>query len=231
LGLLAPVHVDASSGYRYYARAQIRDAMAIGLLRSLDVSLPTIAEVLAGDEATRASVLTSERDRLEGLIARQRRTVQALERLLADGLLAQEVSLVREPLRQLVVAETVGTAEDIGTAIGHCVQRVLASGVPVTGPLFGLFPTDLDGPLRIAVGIEGVTAWPGLEVRRLPASVSAVTTHAGPYEHLPLAYQAVFAWIHERGLSPRGTVHEVYLSAPPDEPVTRLVVPVDEELG
>jgi hypothetical protein len=174
-------------------------------------------------------LLAGERDRLETQIERQRRTVQALERLLADGLLAHEVTLVREPARQLVVAETVGTSEDIGVATRRCLQRLLGSGVPIAGPLWGVFPADLDGPIRVAVGVEGATALSGLAVERLPATAAAVTTYAGPYEQVPLAYQAVFAWIHERGLYPRGTAYEVYLTVPPDEPVTRLVVPVDEE--
>jgi DNA-binding transcriptional MerR regulator len=227
LGLLSPAHVDPSSGYRYYARTQIRDAMVIGLLRGLDVSLPALAAVLSGDDEARAAVLAGERDRLEREALRKRRTVLALERLLADGLLTQDVTLIRQPARALVVAETVGTSDDIGAATARCLECFLASGFPVSGPLWGVFPVDLDGPIRIAVGAEGTTVPPGLVPRRLAASMAVVTTFAGPYEHLTLAYQAIFAWIYEHGLDPLGTAYEAYLTSPPDEPVTRLVVPVE----
>src|SRR5262249_23656105 len=40
LGLLRPAQVDPDSGYRYYRADQARDALSIGLLRSLDVPLP-----------------------------------------------------------------------------------------------------------------------------------------------------------------------------------------------
>ncbi|MFD0684136.1 MerR family DNA-binding transcriptional regulator [Actinomadura fibrosa] len=42
LGLLVPARVDPASGYRYYRPAQARDALSIGLLRSLDVPLPMV---------------------------------------------------------------------------------------------------------------------------------------------------------------------------------------------
>jgi DNA-binding transcriptional MerR regulator len=48
VGLLAPAWVDPHTGYRYYRPTQVRDAAAIGLLRSIDVPLATIGEVLSG---------------------------------------------------------------------------------------------------------------------------------------------------------------------------------------
>lgn len=46
LGLLVPAYVDEHTGYRYYRHKQARDALSIGLLRSLDVPLAVIAQVL-----------------------------------------------------------------------------------------------------------------------------------------------------------------------------------------
>jgi effector-binding domain-containing protein len=54
----------------------------------------------------------------------------------------------------------------------------------------------------------------------------------GPYAQLPLAYHALFAAVHERGLRPLSPVREAYLigptQAPPGEFTTRLIVPVEE---
>jgi DNA polymerase III subunit beta len=49
--LLRPAHVDDSTGYRYYALAQAREAEAIRRLRSLDVPLEDVAELLHADAA------------------------------------------------------------------------------------------------------------------------------------------------------------------------------------
>ncbi|WP_223190972.1 MerR family transcriptional regulator, partial [Nonomuraea terrae] len=61
LGLLRPVWVDADTGYRYYRASQAREALSIGLLRSMDVPLAVVGEVLAGSPGALAGV----RDTLE----------------------------------------------------------------------------------------------------------------------------------------------------------------------
>src|SRR5690606_37183424 len=98
LGLLSPAWTDPSSGYRYYRSAQARDALMIGLLRSMDVPLPVVARVLSGDERNE---LKAARDRIEADIARRRRGLRLLDRVLAEGLPEHEVSVVREPARRV----------------------------------------------------------------------------------------------------------------------------------
>ena len=46
-GLLCPAHVETETGYRYYTRAQARDAVLIGMLRSLGIGVSAIREILA----------------------------------------------------------------------------------------------------------------------------------------------------------------------------------------
>jgi DNA-binding transcriptional MerR regulator len=222
-GLLDPAVVDAHTGYRYYAPAQARQALAIALLRTLDVPLAEIAEALADEKA-----LATHLARVEAEIDHKRRTARALTRLLDEGLLRQEVTLVHEPTRRLVVHRTTCALDQIGPAVGRCLQAVLAVVPP--GPTWGLFPLDLDAPqIAIAAGVE--TDAPG-EVERLPAGLAAMTTHVGSYEDLALAYQGLFAWIYERGHRPAGPAREAYLAGPdssaPEQLVTRLIIPLEE---
>jgi len=63
LGLLPPARVDPATGYRYYRVEQARDALTVGLLRSLDVPLPAVTEVLRGEPGTTTAALASVRDR------------------------------------------------------------------------------------------------------------------------------------------------------------------------
>ncbi|MBE1491086.1 MerR family transcriptional regulator [Plantactinospora soyae] len=245
-GLLRPATVDPATGYRYYDRDQVRDAMAIALLRRLDVPLAAIGQVLVGDDGVRAEVLRAEQGRLEERIAAQRRSWQLLDRLLtggllADGLLQQEVSLSREPARRLLVRRAVCAPEEIGMAITRCVGELMGAVVAIrwTPPLYGLFPVDLGAHVAVAVGVESAEPTSadgtvgGTEIVYLPSGPAAAAVHVGPYEHLALTYQAVFAWIHERGLRPCGSVLEAYLTDPgtsdPAQLVTRIVVPVDDE--
>ncbi|ONI87484.1 hypothetical protein ALI144C_08805 [Actinosynnema sp. ALI-1.44] len=222
LGLLVPAEVDATTGYRYYSPAQARRALAIALLRKLDVPLAEIAVALEDER-----VLGTHLSRVEAEIEHRRRTARALSRLLQDGLLRQEVTLAREPARRLVVARTTCAPDEIGPAIGQCVQSV----APVSGPLWGLFPLDLDATrIAVAAGVE--TDAPGTDVETLPAGLVAMTTHVGPYEDLTLAYQGLFAWIYERGHRPTGLGREAYLAGPatsaPEQLVTRIVIPLEQ---
>jgi DNA-binding transcriptional MerR regulator len=54
LGLLVPVHVDATTGYRWYAETQLDQARVVALLRRIGVPLAQIKDMLALDPASAA---------------------------------------------------------------------------------------------------------------------------------------------------------------------------------
>src|SRR5215813_10595515 len=65
-GLLVPAARDDHSGYRYYSRAQAAAARVIALLRSVDVPLADIQELLAAPEPERVRrVFAEHRRRVE----------------------------------------------------------------------------------------------------------------------------------------------------------------------
>ncbi|MFB4278187.1 MerR family transcriptional regulator [Nonomuraea sp. MTCD27] len=248
LGLLRPAYVDGETGYRYYRASQARVALAIGLLRSLDVPLAVVGEVLSGVPAA----LEGVRESLEEELARRRRTLSCLERVMAEGLPAARVRVVAEPARRVgVVRERASGTEDIGRATSVAVGRLLevvtagrvSGGVPgraaggVAGPvrLVGLFPVDLGELVEVSVALvleDDCRPGGGLELRVLPGGTFACATHVGPYEHISLTAHAVLAWCAERRHVVRGPLREVYVSDPavtsPEELVTHLMVRLEE---
>jgi DNA-binding transcriptional MerR regulator len=80
IGLLPPASVADSTGYRYYALAQARDAEAIRRLRSLEVPLDEIRELLAADEGTFRERLAVHHARLEGRAVETHRVLAELRR-------------------------------------------------------------------------------------------------------------------------------------------------------
>lgn len=244
LGLLPPAWVDPDTGYRYYRADQARDAMSIGLLRSLDVPLAAIKDVLSTKDPARA--LGDVRDRLDGELARRRRSLAALERILAGGLPTAEVTLRREePQRVAVVRDVADSPEDIGRVTGACVGRLLAllaageHGKPEEGAdglrLVGLFPVDLGEyiPITITAALpEGRPAPPGTTADLLPGGTFACATHTGPYDQISLTGHALVAWCAERGHTPTGPIRELYLNDPavtaPEQLVTQLLIPLEE---
>jgi len=70
--LLRPAHVDERTGYRYYTREQVRDAVTIGMLRGLGIGIPIIRQFLAGGTAERSAILHAEATRIEREMAHRR---------------------------------------------------------------------------------------------------------------------------------------------------------------
>ncbi|MEU1228041.1 MerR family transcriptional regulator [Streptomyces sp. NPDC005828] len=93
-GLLEPSRIGAN-GYRYYDQAALVRLQRILLLRELGLSLPAIAEVLAGQRDTSAALRThlalleQERERIGRQIASVRTTLRKSER--GEELMADEV--------------------------------------------------------------------------------------------------------------------------------------------
>ncbi|MGN9914491.1 GNAT family N-acetyltransferase [Phytohabitans sp. LJ34] len=224
LGLLVPAHVDADSGYRYYRRDQAREALSIGLLRSLDVPLPVVAQVLAGT----TGALEGVRETLDAELARRRRTLAALERVMAEGLPATPVRVVTEPARPVVmVRETAAGPADVARATSAAIARLLAT-TPFDGPpwLVGLFPIELADSFEVRAALA-VNAG-----ETLPGGTFASATHVGPYDQISLTAHAVLAWCAERGHPLRGPIREVYVSDPavtaPEQLVTHLMIPLED---
>ncbi|MBH5333869.1 MerR family transcriptional regulator [Streptomyces pactum] len=238
-GLLSPVHVDAGTGYRYYAPGQARDALTIALLRDMDLPLAVIARALAAGPASRARILRGERDRLAERISRDRARLAMLDRLAEDGLPGYRVTLGREPERRLAVVRAVCDPAGIGERVAECAGRLLpalaAAGTGWEPPLWGLYPLDPAERMEMAVGapVPAEAAPPGLERQVLPGGPVVETVHTGPYAQLPLAYHALLATVHERGLRPLAPAREAYLvgpaEAPPEELMTRVVIAVEED--
>jgi len=75
-----------------------------------------------------------------------------------------------------------------------------------------------------------------VKVRQLPKSEVAYTVHHGDFSGLPLAKQAVFAWLEKNGYRRSGAICEVYLHHDPqhepneDSPrhVTEIQIPVEK---
>jgi hypothetical protein len=169
---------------------------------------------------------------LEEELARRRRTLGVLERVMAEGLPETAVRVVEEePLRVLLVRERAAGMEDVGRATSAAVARLLA-GPAMAGPvqLVGLFPLDVAEAMEVAVGLAVDESQGGAVV--LPGGRFACATHVGAYEQMSLTVHGLLAWCAERGQAVRGPVREVYVSDPavtaPGELVTEVLVRLDD---
>lgn len=240
LGLLKPARVDGS-GYRYYSRAQARDAIAISLLRSLDVPLPAIKSILQSrsNVSSMQEALAAERARIEREMARSRIALRCVERIMKDGaLMPYEVSVREEPGRTVVAVEG-STPPELHVEAGYQLFRKLKALLvvldrPLAQPVACLLPEPPDGDtmiLQMSTPIEGpidakaVRAAGGL-VLEIPAGPFAFVTHRGPYEELGVAHHAITAWVEEQGKRSTGALVEIYENDPGEVDAAELVTVV-----
>jgi DNA-binding transcriptional MerR regulator len=235
LGLLPPAWVDPASGYRYYRPGQVRDATSIALLRSIDVPLPVIGDVLAGTPV--AAALGDVRAHLEAELERRRRALTTLEQILAVGMPSVEVTIVtQQAIRAVTVRDAAEDEWQIGqvtsAAIANLLGALASAGEPVRPPLVGLFPLDLGQPVPITVAAECTAPVPGTVADVLPGGRFAQATHVGPYDRIGLTGHGLLAWCAEHGHQPTGPIREVYLSDPrstaPEELVTHLMIELED---
>ena len=85
-GILIPAARDRRSGYRYYSEAQAAAARVIALLRSIDVPLADIQELLAAPEPARVRrVFAEHRRRVEQRLAEARTALESIDRIITEG--------------------------------------------------------------------------------------------------------------------------------------------------
>jgi effector-binding domain-containing protein len=227
LGLLRPAFVDPSSGYRYYRPAQANQAEAIRILRSVEMPLEEIADLLAeaGGEPV-AKRLALHRERLEARLDEHRRMLAFLQRLLdKEDVMPYEVTVRELPAQPVAATRTATTLREIASAISTGMVAVEAElrgqGIEPAGPPLVVYHAekvldeDTSAPIEICWPVAAPFAGTG-EVygTELAGGPAAVTVHRGPYAEIGPAYHTVSGWVQDHGHELNGGPREVYLSDP-----------------
>jgi len=98
-GILHPAFRDRRSGYRYYRQAQAAAARVIALLRSIDVPLADVQELLDAPEPERVRrVFAEHRVRVEGRLDAARAALESIDRIIEEGELTHRCSFCNKPV-------------------------------------------------------------------------------------------------------------------------------------
>jgi effector-binding domain-containing protein len=133
-----------------------------------------------------------------------------------------QVRIVHEPARKLAVKTFHGTPADVGEKIGAAFRDVaeflVKRGAPPAGPAVAYYEMVEDGFL-VAAGFTVPRELPAEDdvvPLKLPDAEVATTTHVGPYEKLPEAYEALKRGAAEqaREVEASGGMWEEYWSGP-----------------
>jgi DNA-binding transcriptional MerR regulator len=238
-GLLPPRRVDPHNGYRYYDADQVQVGWLIGLLRSADVSLDQVAEIIevARDDRTAAV------DRLDQVIAALDRRTGAQQAVLARARLhlrqehsVSEIHTALETDRPVLSVLRRTAPHELDRLISDEVARLrelaTRAGVHETGDPFGIFHApvtdDSDGPLEILLPVDAVIdTFDDIRSYRLSGGQIATRSAHGDETDFPkilALYDEVHAWITDGGRTPIGPPREVWHTMPQDPEGLQLTI-------
>lgn len=223
-GLLRPAHVDPDSGYRRYSLSQAVEAERIRLLRSLEVPLDEIGELLSAGKESARTLMQRHRARLAARLSEYDRMIAALDGLSETTLTSYAIRERQLAPQQVLSASWRGPLGELGPAagatFGELVQHLKRCGASVSGPPLAIYDLE-DGFLEESIAVEwclpvdrplsGAGRTSG---RELPGGPAACALNPGPFDSVGPAYAALFAWADERGRRRVGPAREVYLVGP-----------------
>lgn len=235
IGLLKPVHLDRFTGYRYYQLDQLPRLNRILALKDLGLPLKEIARML-NQEVTVDEIRCILKDKqaeleeqIQGSQKRLARVAARLRQIELEGRMSDHEVLLKTvgPCWVAAVREKMSwLGQDVLgpnlTKMFDEVEKHLDQyGIHPTGPGIALWyesqfiHLDID---KEAIDVESALpiekSMPESErvkIRELPKGEVAYTIHHGDFSGLPLAKQAVFAWIEANGYRRAGPIREVYL--------------------
>jgi DNA-binding transcriptional MerR regulator len=229
-GILVPAQVDPHTGYRAYHVSQLIDAGVVRRLRSLDLPLAEVRDVVvARDPDVTRRVLDGHRARMEGHLQDVVRIVDALyegvDRPAAHTPVhLREVSAVPTLARRGRVAEADFPAF-LGPAYRDLAKAMADLGMTPAGAPGALYPPviDDDGPVDVEafVPLDHPVAPPdgsGLVTGELAAARVAVLVHAGPYDTIGESYRHLGAWVAQNATTADDRIREIYLVSYGDTP-------------
>ncbi len=250
-GLLVPSHVDPATGYRYYDRSKIETARVITHLRSLDLSLEEIGEILrgAGDDADLREVMKRQKAALETRIRRYREIVRSLDQFLnqeeqARQIMAQSSFQIEEKTVGTVLIAGIrmkGRYAECGEAFGRIGKHL---GRHICGKPFLLHYDaeyrDVDAEFEACMPIRNGKPVHGISVRELPGTRCVTLLHEGPYDQLRISYSKILEYVRGKNLEVTMPTREVYHKGPgmilrgnPKNYLTEIQIPIEAlaELG
>lgn len=224
-GLLVPAHVDATTGYRYYAAEQAGRARLIARLRQLGLPIARIARLIELQPEVRLIELRAwlavQAKRLE----EQSELVEAIARQSngGDDPLLRDVR-IRDVAPSKVVYRQGHVTVDVLEAFTESAEAEIRSylaqcGMDDGGPMTLHFhePVNHDGRglVEVAMGYIGSLEPSGdLRIRFQPAAREAYLPVSEPFETFPAVlriYDAIEAWFDQSDdLSCFGSPYEIY---------------------
>lgn len=216
-GLLTPVQVDPSSGYRYYSPDQVPIAQVIRRLRDLGMPLDELTEVVQAEQvADRNRAIVAHLQRLEDRLTQTRADVASLRSLLEQPTGEIDVSyrsVPATPAAAIVDEVEMAEVEEWWAQAFADLDAAMAGTAPgVRGVLYSTEFFEAGRGELIAFRPVAIAPSRGrVQTIEIPAVELAVALHRGAFGELDRTYAALGTHVAERELGVDGPIREHYL--------------------
>jgi DNA-binding transcriptional MerR regulator/effector-binding domain-containing protein len=220
VGLLEPVDVDRSSGYRFYDPGQVPVAEVIRKFRDLGMPVDEVRAMLqAPDVETRNKVIIAHLERMESQLADTAATVTSLRSMLEGPGLERDVELrFVEATPAVAITDTVTMDGFVAWWFGAFTrlrEMVAEAGLERSGPDGALYSDELfEEEVGNVTAFIPVAADAGTIL--IPAAELAVMVHEGSLDDLVSTYSALGTAVATRVMGVDGPIREYYPVSPLD---------------
>ncbi len=241
--LLPPSWIDGDSGYRYYNENDVERARVIADLKTLELSLSDIKDLLDGyDDRGALAFLEAQRQRIEERRAQLTRVAGTLDRLIrTERELAELACTAPREVTQVELTPCLvaglrwrGTYAETGRMLGRVYRQY---GRQTSGPPLNLYYEeeykDEGADIESCVPVRGGREASGFTLHTLPAQRALALVHRGPYSDLCRSYARLMRRFEELRLEPGLPIREIYRKGPgmifkgdPHNYLTELQIPV-----
>lgn len=152
--------------------------------------------------------------------------------------MSYECNVIDQPVQPALSIRTRAPVQELpqvmGNAYGAMAQYLGELGEQPAGPPFAAYHNMDMQDLDIEIGFPVSRRLSGRDdigASEMPGGKAATCLHAGPYDEIGPAYNALSEWMKEHGYKPTGVAYEVYLNdpaqTPPQELLTRILFPLE----
>ena len=258
--LLKPASLDQFTGYRYYSLEQIPRLNRILALKNLGLPLKEIGRML--DQGITPGEIREILEQKQAELQEQIQEAQGrlssvngyLQQIESEGKMPDFEVLLKSVEAQWIASVRTKMPWSGQDILGPTITKMFweadeylkSQKVKITGPGIALWhesqfvhtvidQQDMEIETALSIG-QSIAESDRVKVRELPKAEVAYTVHYGDFSGLPLAKQAVFAWLEKNGYRRKGPIREVYLHHDPghaaneDSPrhVTEIQFPVEK---
>lgn len=135
--------------------------------------------------------------------------------------------------RQVAYLTFKGPYDEIPVLMGELVGFIMAKGLQMMGPPFGVyFNSPQEVPVEeliyeVGIPFAGDAEEEGrVKIKTLPDQMVLSTIHKGPYSECGMAIGAIAEYAYQNGYEISGPPMETYLSDPNETPESRLVTEI-----